>query len=63
MQIPGDAVFTDAVGAPLRRPVARLRADWDRDGLFLNARSDLTPVLSEVTVAPRLAAPAAPAAS
>ena len=50
MQIPGDAAFGDAVGAPLRRPVARLRADWDRDGLFLNARSDLTPVLSEVTV-------------
>jgi hypothetical protein len=50
VQIPGDAAFGDAVGAPLRRPVARLRADWDRDGLFLNARSDLTPVLSEVTV-------------
>ncbi len=50
MQIPGDAAFTDAVGAPLRRPVARLRADWDRDGLFANARSDLTAVLSEVTV-------------
>jgi hypothetical protein len=50
VQIPGDGAFTDAVGAPLRRPVARLRADWDRDGLFLNARSDLTPVLSEVTV-------------
>jgi hypothetical protein len=50
VQIPGDAAFTDAVGAPLRRPVARLRADWDRDGLFAHARSDLTPVLSEVTV-------------
>lgn len=44
------ATLAAAIVSALRRPVARVRADWAKDGNFTGTYDDLTPVVASVSV-------------
>ncbi|MEJ2886147.1 hypothetical protein [Actinomycetospora aeridis] len=55
MQLPDDTDLAAAVDARSRVPIARLRADWSANGLYLNPESDLTQFVQSVEVERALA--------
>lgn len=50
MQLPNDAALAAAVASNNRVVVSELKADWNRDGLYAHALSDLTEWVESVSV-------------
>lgn len=50
MQLSGDTALAAAVDAEAREPVIRVEIDWNRDGLYSHAYSDVTSVIGNISL-------------